>query len=89
VTPLSDKELLQNVILAAKNALLHSDDFKDNFVSITDGQSSTSVLSGVADPEQNPVGKVGSWSVKKLSESATLLNIFIKVNKVSFLSVVQ
>ncbi len=33
VTPLSDKELIQNVILAAKNALLHSDDFKDNFVS--------------------------------------------------------
>jgi hypothetical protein len=33
VTPLSDKELMQNVILAAKNALLHSDDFKDNFVS--------------------------------------------------------
>ena len=37
MTPLSDKELMQNVILAAKNALLHSDDFKDNFVSTNRG----------------------------------------------------
>ncbi|XP_023332161.1 uncharacterized protein LOC111704236 isoform X2 [Eurytemora carolleeae] len=30
--PLSDRELMQNVILAARNALIHSDAFKEKFV---------------------------------------------------------
>ena len=34
VTPLSDNELIQNILLSAKNALVHSDDFKEKFVSI-------------------------------------------------------
>ena len=33
VTPLSDHELIQNILLSAKNALVHSDDFKEKFVS--------------------------------------------------------
>ena len=33
VTPLSDQELIQNILLSAKNALVHSDDFKEKFVS--------------------------------------------------------
>jgi len=32
VTPLSDQELIQNILLSAKNALVHSDDFKEKFV---------------------------------------------------------
>jgi len=32
VTPLSDHELIQNILLSAKNALVHSDDFKEKFV---------------------------------------------------------
>jgi len=32
VTPLSDNELIQNILLSAKNALVHSDDFKEKFV---------------------------------------------------------
>ena len=34
VTPLTDQELIQNILLSAKNALVHSDDFKEKFVSI-------------------------------------------------------
>ena len=33
VTPLSDRELLENVILAARNALKHSKYFKEDYVS--------------------------------------------------------
>ena len=33
VMPLSDQELMQNILLSAKNALVHSDDFKEKFVS--------------------------------------------------------
>ena len=33
VTPLSDQELITNILLSAKNALVHSDDFKEKFVS--------------------------------------------------------
>ena len=33
ITPLSDQELIQNILLSAKNALIHSDDFKEKFVS--------------------------------------------------------
>ena len=33
VTPLSDRELLENVILAARNALKHSKYFKEEYVS--------------------------------------------------------
>jgi hypothetical protein len=33
VRPLSDRELLENVILAAKNALRHSKFFKEDYVS--------------------------------------------------------
>jgi len=32
VTPLSEQELIQNILLSAKNALVHSDDFKEKFV---------------------------------------------------------
>jgi AICAR transformylase/IMP cyclohydrolase PurH len=34
VTPLSDSELLHNVVLAAKNALKHSRFFKEDYVSL-------------------------------------------------------
>ena len=39
VTPLSDQELIQNILLSAKNALVHSDDFKEKFVSKTNWTS--------------------------------------------------
>jgi len=32
VIPLTDKELMQNIILSARNALTHSDEFKERFV---------------------------------------------------------
>jgi len=40
VTPLSDQELIQNILLSAKNALVHSDDFKEKFVRRTFSTSS-------------------------------------------------
>lgn len=40
VTPLTDQELIQNILLSAKNALVHSDDFKEKFVRRTFSTSS-------------------------------------------------
>ena len=37
ITPLTDQELITSILLSAKNALVHADDFKEKFVSTTLG----------------------------------------------------
>ena len=69
VTPLSDHELIQNILLSAKNALVHSDDFKEKFVSLH--TILFVIIALLSIPLEQEGMRDGSWLLKSLTQQTS------------------
>ena len=69
VTPLSDQELIQNILLSAKNALVHSDDFKEKFVSLH--TILFVIIALLSIPLEQEGMRDGSWLLKSLTQQTS------------------